>query len=156
MFKPLRKSDYTTAACQWDPAINKDTMTEQELREYLTTRDKNPACFRDKLKVKDGEKLTVFSIGVIPPEEMVRIIDDCKPGMDGMRMEELCWRAFLHSLRDIEGWGEEVRKKKVNGIEYVSPEWIKENFIRGYKAVAIDIGYQAWWWNNIREDEIKN
>ena len=156
MFKPLRCSDYTVAISVKDPAIDADATGSETLAEFEQLRLKAPSAFRDKIKVKSGETLTEFLVGVIPADEMTRIQDECRPGRPDAKYEEMFWRSFIHGLRDIKGWPDTVEKKNVGGVEYVRPEWIKKTFIRGLRSVALDIGSQVWSWNNLTEEEIKN
>lgn len=154
MFKPIRPSDSTAAISLIDPAIDKELTGDDNLKKYKEQRLNRPSCFRDLIKEKSGEKITVFEIGVIQPDDMARILDEC--GGKNDRSEEMFWRSFLCSCRNIDPWPEKLPKKNINGVEYVEAQYIKTNFIRGLREVAVEIGLQAWMWNRLSEEETKN
>lgn len=120
---------------------------------YAEETLKNPGCWRDLLKFKSGESPTIFTIGVIDPDEMCRLADDCKIGSESARVQELKWRAFLASVRDISTFGQEQPQKRG---ERVDAQWLKEHCGRGMRLVALDVGMVAWRWNQLTEDEAKN
>jgi hypothetical protein len=182
LFKPLTLSAQTTYVSHKDPAIDWDKIVEQEVaaspdlqsaelsaaeREeraggkfvtrFLAAAIKNPADAVAMLRFRDGEQPTKFMIGVIPPDELTRISDECKLGSDGALLEQAKWRAFLASTRDIQNFGAEtVPKRKVGEVEYADPVWLKAKFTRGLRDVALGVGQVALIWNQLREDEIKN
>lgn len=155
MFKPIRLSDSTTAISLMDPAIDKELTGQENLKKYSEQYRNRPSCFRDFIKEKSGEQLTVFEIGVIPPDIITRIIDECH-GNVTKRGEEMFWRAFLASCRGISPWPEKLPMIEVNDVSYVDPSYLKKTFIRSLQQVAIDIGIQAWFWNRLTEEETKN
>jgi hypothetical protein len=112
---------------------------------------RNPGAARDMLKFKSGQEPTTFVLGVIPPEQANRIEDECKGKPD-----EHNWRAFLASTREVQGWPEQTKKIRVGEVDYVDPVWLVKNFPRGLRKVALDVGFVAWHWNQLREDEAKN
>lgn len=138
-----------------------------EVTRYFAERIKRPAAWRDSVKFKDGERPTVFVIGVIPSSELTRIEDECGIGGTSPKTRELYWRCFLAGLRDIENGptaevqrdGRMVReapKVKVDGVPYVDPSWLRSTFVRSLRSVAIDIGQTVYWWNQLQDDDIKN
>lgn len=161
MFKPLRLSDQTTCISYLDPAIDHDQMTEDAWAEYIKKSINNPSIWRDLIKFKAGESPAVFVIGVVPPDELTRIHDECSLRKeDDRRDEELRWRCFLSGLRDIQNWqnedGKPIPKRTIGGVEYVDPSWLKQTFIRGLRQVACSIGMHVYAFNQLTEDEIKN
>jgi hypothetical protein len=44
----------------------------------------------------------------------------------------------------------------VGGVKYVDPSWLSRMFAGSLRKVALDIGAQAWAWNQVLEVEIKN
>lgn len=156
-FKPLRLSDSTTAIASSDPAIDRDATGQEAFAEYEKQSLKQPSCWRDLVKIKSGEQPSIFTIGVIPPDEMAKILDEASMAKgQGTRINEMFWRCFLVGLRDVQNWPGKPEKRSVGGIEYVSPEWIKSQFIRGLRDVAQDIGSQIFYWNRLTDEEIKN
>ena len=115
-----------------------------------------------KLKTKAGETATRFVIGVIPPDQMARINDESKPRkVDGKwdrGDEELYWRSFLASIRAIEGWpgSSKIPTKDIGGVEYLDPSWLKANFVRGLREIAVEVGRVAWHWQQVDDEEAKN
>lgn len=151
MLRPLTLSASTTMVSSLDPAIDHEA---SDLKAYGENGLFKPGCWKDYLKFKAGEKPTIFVIGVIPPDDLAMINDETSSKYES---EALRWRAFLLSLRDIEGWdGEEIPKRKVSNVEYVDQQWIKRNFIRGLRPIALEVGLVAYLWNQLTETEIKN
>ncbi len=116
----------------------------------------DPGKSRQLLRFIAGQEPTEWVLGVIPPDEMVRIADETsREGHEAPR--ERRWRAFLAALRDVRPWPEPVKKRKVGDVEYVDQVWAKVQFgLRGLRNIALDVGLVAWAWNNLREDEAKN
>ena len=52
--------------------------------------------------------------------------------------------------------GEKPKTKNINGVEYIDPSWLVNNFNRGLRNIAIDIGRQIYMFNSVTEEEIKN
>jgi hypothetical protein len=162
--KPMRLADSTCAIAFSDSAIDWDSFSEEKKDEYGRTRPRNPACFRSLVPVKAGEQLTVFEIGVVPVDILVKISDECPPRIithqDGSETrslsDEMLLRCFLAGVRDISPWPSAVEKRKVGDVEYVDPKWLKENFCRGNVSVVMDIGAQIYRWNLLTENESKN
>lgn len=158
--KPVSLQDSTTYVSPYDPAVDEGSNWGDYAREWL----RKPGCWKDLLKIKDGEQVTEFVIGVIPPAELNRINDECRTelGPDGKpigiaRNEEARWRCFLLGTRAINGWpGEKPPTREIGGVEYVDPAWLAKTFVRGLRKVALTVGYAAWSFNNLTEDEILN
>lgn len=155
-YKPMRLSDSTVAISSGDPAIDREATGADALKRYADEWMKNPACFRELLKARMGEQFVVYTIGVIHPDEMIRLIDECRLGSPEPRYNELFWRSFLAGVRDVKGWPCEPTKRKIGDVEYVDPGWLKEQYARGHLRIALDIGAQVWHWNQLTEDEAKN
>lgn len=148
-FKPVRMSDKTSCVCMGDDAVDEEA---SDFDAYVASMlAGSPGSWRDNIKVKEGHTITEFVIGVIPPEELNRIGDECSGKANEMR-----WRCFLWGLRDINGWPEVVPKKARGDVEYVDPDWLKATFVRGLRAVAIWVGGAAWAFNSVTDAEIKN
>lgn len=150
MLKPLTLSAQTSMVSIADPAIDRESLNVEEFAKAVLT---NPGSWREHVKAKPGESLTIFAIGVIPPDMMSRIADETGGNTDS---HELRWRAFVSALRGIENWSEEVPTHKIDGVEYVDPRWIKKTFVRGLRNIALDVGLVAYLWNMMTEAEIKN
>lgn len=114
------------------------------------------ANWRDFIKPRDGQQVTEFVLGVIPAAEMARINDECKAFTAEPRNQELRWRSFCWSLRDLKGWPTKVPKVDRAGVDYVDPEWIQETFVRGLRAAAMFVGQHAWLFNTLSDGEVKN
>ncbi len=181
---PIARDTSVSCVSIYDTAIDWERSTkptaEQEQRYYATgqtapalayqiTQDRSPSSWRDSLVFKDGQTPTEFILGVVPPSELSRIEDECRLGRaDVARMRELCWRCFLHGLRDIRGGptteitdrdGQKrqgVPKKMVDGIEYVDPAWLQRTFVAHLRDVATEIGLVIWRWNQLPPDDAKN
>lgn len=183
MFKPTTMSASVSYVSIADPAVDWEQVVAAELDADPELRDsaqashaekceivekrfqqklsaavlRNPADAATMLKYRAGERPTRFVIGVIPPDEMNRIADECKLGQPGALARQAQWRAFVASMRNVEDFpGGPVPKKKVGDVEYVDPAWLRNNFSRGLRDVALDVGFVAWMWNQITEEEIKN
>lgn len=117
----------------------------------------HPSESREMLLLKDGATPTVFVVGVIVPDELNRIHDECRETITHRgKTDERAWRAFLHGLRDIQGWEGEIPKREIRGVEYVDPTWIKSKFTRGLRSIARQVGQIILAWNELTEDEAKN
>ena len=164
MFKPLQIADCATAVSILDPAIDWDKMiaesgkTKDQLMIEARAEAENALSGSvAKLAVKTGANLTRFTIGVIPSDEMTRIVDETSPNAGRSRPSERFWRSFLASVRNIEGFEPAPKRgRMVNGVEYCDTEWLKSTFIKGLRVVACEIGLYAWLWNQLTEAEIKN
>lgn len=160
MLKPLRMSDQATTISVHDDAIDFESMTEEDAARWVEATQTNPSAWRDCVKIKDGEQPTEFVIGVLRPDEMSQIMDDCKlmdPDPTKRRYAEAAWRAFLGGLKDVRNWPEgDVPKKGANGSERVDPAWIRKTFSAGMVKVAHDIGTKIWRFNQLTEIEAKN
>ncbi len=127
------------------------------VQKYSAERMKNPGCWREFLPVKDGQSPTEFIIGVIPPGELTRMEDEARLSSDTPRPGELHWRAFLSSVREIKNspW-QDVPTDEIGGVRYVRASWLAKQFAGRLRQVALDIGFQAWSWNQVAEVEVKN
>lgn len=180
---PISKEATTTCVSILDAAIDfercaklgtdKRALYEQAGRpapvlEYLDARWSRPASWRDLMAFKDGARPTEFIIGVIPAAELSRIEDECGLGTDHEKTRELCWRCFLVGLRDLLAGptseittadgarAQGVPKKKVDGVEYVDPEWLSRVFVGPLRSVALEIGRVVWNWNQLGPADVKN
>lgn len=161
MLKPLTLEATTSCVSSMDPAIDREA---SDLQKYGSELLSNSNAWRELLKFKSGEKPTVFVLGVIPPDEMSRINDETpkrklseEHTVTDWSSEELQWRSFLTSLRDIEGWESgEIPKRKVGGVEYIDPSWLRKTFVRGLRKIALEVGLAAYFWNMLTETETKN
>lgn len=151
-FKPVTLDDSAVCVTPFDPAVDDDA---SDWAAYADAWMKAPGAWRDHIKAKDGEQITEFVVGVVPPAEMARITDECRSA-DKFREEEARWRCFCWGLRDIKGWPVEVKKIKRGSVEYVDPKWIAETFVRGLRKVALTVGMSVWMFNQLTEEEIKN
>lgn len=150
MFKPIDKKAMISYVSVLDPAIDKDASDiEKAASECL----KNPSAWASALKFKAGEQPTKFVIGVIPSEQIHRIRAEYVDQVNGkVDFDSLRWAAFLACVRDIEGW--QSAPPKVG--EYVDPQWLRDNFVRSLRAVALEVGMVAWSWNMTNDDDVKN
>ncbi len=144
-----------------DPKTSHDEKKEicerRFMQKYHPAVMKNPAAWADLLKFKSGEQPTKFHLGVIPPDEVARISDECRLGHPEAMREQAYWRAFLACLRGVENFGSEAPpKKRVGDVEYVDPVWTKSKFSRGLRPIALAAGMVGWAWNQLTEDEVKN
>ncbi len=145
-----------------DPETQEETVRANVAEESWGARVgemalRHPGVMLDELLPQDGKRLTVFHLGVIPPAELARINDDALAFTQRVRQQELYWRCFLAGLRRIENWGSpgSIPTRKVGEYDYVEPEWLRDHFIRGRRAVALEVGRVVWHWNQFTEDDAK-
>ena len=133
--------------------VTPDPVSDKAACAWLIGDDaaKSPGSTAKHYKAIDGEKLTRFVLGVLPPGEAARIADECKIGG-----EQMLWRAFLSGLRDIENFDDHAPKVRVDGVEYVDPSWLRKRFGRGLRGFAIEVGRHIWLWNQMSEADSKN
>lgn len=182
MFKPTKMESKITVVSIYDPSIDWDEIAKAELDAHPEIRDgelpaeeknkqaldlfsqryarisaKDPSAWKDHLKFKSGEAPTKFTIGVITVDEMARIADECRYGQVTEMRKQLRWRAFMACVRGIENYSnEKCPTIRVGQVDYLDPDWLKKNFVRGMMLVALDIGMTGWLWNSLTEDEVKN
>lgn len=166
MFKPLRMSDTAVVCSTEDPAIDWDQTIEAIRKEGETTdqaRERveqeiahaahnNPPKMFDLLRFKSGDPPTRFTIGVISPDEMGRIQDECAAKGS---ISQMAWRAFLSSVRDISPWSTKPEMVKRGDVEYVAPDWLRAQFVRGLRSIAVEIGLYAWSFNRLTDNEVR-
>ncbi len=124
--------------------------------EYMAAAVRNPAAWREMLKFKNGESPTEFTLGALSSDDAVRMADECGASSGKLKPQELQWRAFLGACRDIRNWPTDVPKVRKGEIEIVDASWLRNNFVLGLRAIALDVGSVAWMWNQFSEDDIKN
>jgi hypothetical protein len=183
VFKPVRLTSSVEFVSIADPAIDWDQhvqdvlaaspelagntkLTDDDRRrlaerkfsnDFIGKALKDPGAAVAMLKFKNGETPTRFVLGVIPPDDMTRIADECRVGKPNELTQQLQWRSFLHGVREVKGFGEgRVPTRKVGDVEYVDPVWLRDQFARGLRDVALGVGLVVWFWNQITEDEVKN
>jgi hypothetical protein len=152
-FKPVRLSDKTSVVSLYDSAIDQDKSDFEAFRKVAA---QSPDKWREFVFAKEGETLTEFHIGVIPPGEFCRITDSYGITSGKVQTEQLCWSCFLYGLRGIDNWFEEVPTREVDGVTYVKPDYIKKTFVKNLRQVAVNVGMYIHLWNQITEDEVKN
>lgn len=172
MLRPISLDSTTSAVSLLDDALDVERAraTQVEINMRGETRKvsaleamgfecvKDPGVWRKYLPVKDGHSATEFVIGIIPAGDLCRIEDECRVGTSEPHQSELAWRCFLASVREIKGWPdpEPPTMRENNGRKYVDPVWLEKRFVGRLRKVALDIGFQAWSWNQLTETEIKN
>ena len=162
--RPVSLDSSVSAVSLHDPAF--DLVGKTEIGEdgkpqpmglaYVHKRAKNPAIWREVLTPKDGASPTEFVLGVIPAAELNRAEDECGLGTMRFKSRELYWRCFLLGVRAIAGWPSKVPTKYRGDVEFVDPEWLAATFAGKLREDALDIGMQAWQWNQVAGDEVKN
>lgn len=157
-FKPITKDSVTSYVSLSDPAIDWEAMAggddakrAENIQALADAAAKHPADAEKLMKFRDGQQPTRFILGPIDPVEMNRIQDECgSAAADNIRYSELRWRAFLASVRRIENFP----GVKMNG-KGVDQDWIREEFSRGLRSVALEVGMVGWRWNQLTDDEIR-
>lgn len=164
MLKPIDAGSTVEAVWHQDPAVLE--MSEEEQAAYIQAAFDNPSSWRDHLKLKDGEKVTKFVIGVIPSNTLNRL-EDASNGKY-ITSNELAWGCFIHGLRDIvdgptlettleDGRKEHVVPKvNVDGIEYVKPGWANKVMSKENRNCGLFIGRVAYYWNMMKGDDAGN
>lgn len=153
MFKPILPEQSVTIVSPFDPAID-DSQTDMDAFGEVALR--NPESWREHFKFKEGATPTEFEIGVIPTAKLIQIESECGVGTDDLEEQKLRWMCFLYGVRNIRNFGQDVPKVKINGIEYVDPEFLSKNFTRNLRHVASNLGAQIYFWNMLNDDESKN
>lgn len=181
-FKPVSMADCATFVSTYDSAVDKVRVCEREIDKHPDWREKglsteqmnelawvtfqadfaaatarDPASSERMLLFKDGDTPTRFSVGAMSTEVFNRIVDETQETQTWRgKFSERMWRMFLHGLRGIENWPGKVDTIKIGDIEYVDPEWLRRNFIRGLRDTAIQVGAVVLNYNRLTEEEIKN
>jgi hypothetical protein len=180
-FKPIRADDSVTYVSIEDPAIDWPATIEKHeaanpgdlekvrvgLRGSGTTqlamqmivlgkldKDKGGRSISEMMGMlvfKSGEQPTRFQVGVIPPSDLTRILDE-----HARQSEGACWGAFLASVRGIENGPGQAATHQVNGTTYVKPEWLRNTFVRGLREVAVEVGRVSLFWNSVTDTDAKN
>jgi hypothetical protein len=171
--RPIRTSSSFDYVASIDPSIDwaaveaaiveskKLSTDEKELQmsdaEFLTHKKnqktlkilKDPTAWKDFYICKSGERFTVFEVGTIPVDELVKIYDEF---VYKQRMSECAWRCFLSAVRNIKEFASDIPKEG----DRVKPSWLKETFVRSLQPLAIEVGWAAFQWNKMGDEEIKN
>lgn len=148
--------DWATTPKELDEETDSPTHGQQ-ISVYRRARIRSPSSWRDNVRIKDGQKPTVFTVGVVPCSELNRIEDECGgSGPNTVRSTELGWRCFLHGLRGIDGFGVTPKMHSVDGVEYVEPAWLAATFIGPLRAVGVEIGSIVWTWQSLMGGDVKN
>ena len=153
MFKPILPEQSVTVVSPFDPAIDE---SQSDMESYGSTALSDPSAWRDHLKFKEGATPTEFEIGVIPSAKLIQIENECGVNTPDIQESKLRWLCFLHGVREIRNFSQEVPKVTINGIEYVDPEFLAKNFTRNLRHVASNLGAQIYFWNMLNDDETKN
>lgn len=156
MIKPLSNGSKAITISVEDSAIDKDATDMKALTEGLS---KDPEAWRELAKFREGHGPTKFVIGAIPPDDLVLMQSELTASVGtsfAAAFKRVAWRCFLYGLRDIENIDAKVTKRDVDGIEYVSPSWLRDNFNRGMIEIGTEIGARIWQWNQLTEDDAKN
>lgn len=153
MLKAVDVESSVSVVWHKDPAV----VGPPEDGDYVSKCSENPGCWRDELVMLEGARPTEWILGVIPPAEMTAI-------MDSKLGQSTLWRCFLHSVRDIkngdglapQGDPKNIPRVEINGVSYVSPEWLARTMARGLRECAVFLGGVAMRWNQLSEDDGKN
>ena len=152
MLKAITKDATRTCVTLYDPAIDLDAMSPEEIVAYEEAW-RSGGDWRSLLKIKDGEQVTIFSIGVLSSEEMNTIIDETKRADGAVRSDERYWRLFVAGVRDIKPWQGEIQRDQ-NG--QIKRSWLCETFIGPLRRAAQGVGVCVFAYNTITEAETKN
>ena len=84
-----------------------------------------------------------------------RLEDECLSN-GAVKIHRLQFESFISCLRGINGWHEAPpTEKRDGGVEYVRASYVREQFSKGLRRVAEDVGQIAWLWNHLTEGEAK-
>jgi hypothetical protein len=166
MLAPINRAQTTTCISLRDDAIDWDHIkkrphpkTKEEQPAYMFERHIRPSSWRELVPMLPGKTPCVFEIGVVPPDEMNRLDDECNTFTEHERTKEMSWRAFIHGLRGINGWHdarEKIATVQVDGLDYVDPDWIRERFVGPLRHVATEVGQVIWLWNQLSARDTGN
>ena len=161
MLKPLSAHHTVSAVWHADPAVDQD---KSDIEGYLENVARNPSCWTDYLKFKDGQQPTKFEIGVIPPSTLTNYEDECYLGKANQKRNTLHMLCFIRGVRDIKDGAEllgaeaEIPKTSPGaGLpEHVSATWVEKTFVRDLRQCVLFIGGLAWSWQQFGSDDAKN
>jgi hypothetical protein len=141
--KPISADATVDVIYSGDEAID---IEASDLAAYDVQRTKAPGCWRELVRAKDGERITRFTVGVIPSGKLCAIEDATQD-----HLRERFWRCFLEGLVDIKD-GPEVKRDRSGKIDR---QWLEQVFVGVNRAVALDVGAQAWLWQQFGEDDAR-
>lgn len=155
MLKPIQVTDTLETFSSNDPAINFDEMDIEQQEDLANLLVFKPSEAWKKVKVKDGEHLTRFTLIALKPDVISKILDqteriDSESGKPVIDQRARNWRFFLESIHSVEGW--DIPQK--NGGP--DKDWLRNNFRDNLYPVALELGARAMYWNTISEEERKN
>jgi hypothetical protein len=162
MIKAVRMDSKIRVVWYADPAIADDV----DRQAYVQALHERPSEAMSLLRFKDGEKPTVFEVGVIPPAELLAI--EAEHFKTNLTL--LNWHCFLHAVRAIENAAElevDLTDKagrmsrslptiKVNGLDYVDPTHLAKVMVGQLRLCAVAIGSVAYSFNTLTERDTKN
>lgn len=163
MLKPIQRDQTIAVISVQDPAIdfeNSETIVRDGVRvlAYARERFSDPGSWRRSVKFLDGEKPTIFEIGILPSAERARIEDECHVGGADHMNRTLGWRCFLHGLRGIDGGFDtkDAERVTIDGVEYLAPSWLRQVFVGQLMLIAVEVGGTIWSWNQLGSGDRKN
>lgn len=162
MLKPIQRDQTVGVISVLDPSIDYEASEKTkregvEILAYAVERFTDAGSWRRTVKFRDGEKPTVFQVGILPSAERARIEDECRTGTEEARTKTLGWQCFLHGIRDIEGGfdTDAASKLRVDGVEYLAPQWLRTVFCGPLMRIAVEVGTTCWSWNQLGDDDQK-
>lgn len=145
----------------YDDAIDREKSDLDALEEECEHPTGN---WKKHAVLKDGQLVTRFVIGVIPPGPFARLMTDA----GGIPSLQVYWHAFLFGLRDIidgptstthttkDGVPEAVPKNDVGGMKCVDEAWLSKVFSGPKAKAAYDVGRAIYNWHVLPEKDLKN
>jgi len=152
MIKAASRDATRTCASMFDPAIDHEAMTEEDYATYEAAWQSG-GDWRRCLKLRPGESLTVFTIGILTSEELNSILDETQGADGSIRREERFWRLFLAGVRGIQPWQDEIPRDERGRIK---TSWLSNAFAGPVRRAAQSIGVCVFVFNNLTDEEIKN
>jgi len=117
----------------------------------------NPAMTLEEYLPKDGQRVTVFRLGVVQRTNLARIQDETAGGAERPpRPAERFWRCFLDGIRAIDNWGGKKPATIERGdVSFVDPKWLAETFVGPLAKISDEVGLVIWVWNRFSESDAK-
>ena len=161
MLKPVSVTSTATIAWPEDPAFD---ATPEEIEQCAADMVDDMGAWQ-KLKVKPGEKPTVFTIGVIPATVLTQYEDQCSIGKIFPHDQVLHWLCFKRGVQDITGhppeWLYNATEIPIidpgNGMpKHITPAWLEKHFNGLLRQCGLFIGMAVYRWQDLVGAEVKN
>lgn len=162
MLKPVSSTSTAVIAWPMDPAFDADDEERTRCAEKMADDLK---AWRE-LKVKPGERPTLFTIGVIPPSILTEYEDRCNGSgflSGGPRI--LHWLCFKRGVQKIDAFPAEwlyneteppTKDPKTGLPPYIDPQWLEKHFSGVLRECGLFVGIAVYRFQDLAGDDQKN